>query len=66
MDKKLRDVRSGAKSEKLARKRPYKRPVLSKLGLLKDLTMTTSGGVTPDGGKGKHTGRGGRNGVGGR
>lgn len=64
-------VRSGgsssAKPEKSTRKRPYKRPVLTKLGSLKDLTMSTSGGTSLDGGPAsKHTGRGGRNGVDGR
>ncbi len=52
---------------KSAARKPYRRPVLTKLGSLKDLTMTTSGGVTSDGGKkGARTGRGGRKGLDGR
>jgi hypothetical protein len=53
----------GADAGKSAAKRPYKRPVLTKLGSLKDLTMNTSGGVTRDGPPSRHTGRGGRKGV---
>ena len=40
-------------------KRPYQRPVLSKLGTLGDMTMTKSGGGAPDGRPGRDTKRGG-------
>jgi hypothetical protein len=40
-------------------KKPYRRPVLTKLGTLRDMTMTLSGGGTPDGMPGRGTKRGG-------
>jgi hypothetical protein len=40
-------------------KKPYLRPVLTKLGTLRDMTMTLSGGGTPDGMPGRGTKRGG-------
>ena len=50
-------------------KKPYRRPVLSNLGTLRDLTMATSGGSHDDGrttmrGTPLKTGRGGLNGRG--
>jgi len=51
-------------SEPSPGKRPYERPVLTKLGALRDLTMTinTSRG-SRDGQRKRNTGRGGINGV---
>lgn len=40
-------------------KRPYQRPVLTRLGTLRDMTMTMSGGGAPDGRPGRGTKRGG-------
>jgi len=50
-------------------KKPYSRPVLVKLGTLRDLTMGSTGGTANDGqtrmrGAPLKTGRGGRNGRG--
>jgi hypothetical protein len=42
-----------------AAKRPYQRPVLARLGSLRDMTMTHSGGGAPDGRPGRGTKRGG-------
>jgi hypothetical protein len=66
MNKQVRKGRVTPSPTKPGAKRPYQRPVLTKLGSLKDMTMSTSGGVTSDGPGPKHTGRGGRNGVDGR
>ena len=46
-------------SEQPSGKRPYLRPVLTKLGTLRDMTMTLSGGGAPDGMPGRGTKRGG-------
>jgi hypothetical protein len=46
-------------SEQASGKRPYLRPVLTKLGTLRDMTMTLSGGGTPDGRPARGTKRGG-------
>ena len=40
-------------------KRPYVRPVLIKLGTLRDITMTVQGGGAPDGRPNRGTKRGG-------
>jgi hypothetical protein len=40
-------------------KRPYHRPVLTRLGTLRDMTMTLQGGGTPDGRPARGTKRGG-------
>jgi hypothetical protein len=49
----------GAKKTVSRVKKPYQPPVLTTLGSLRDMTMTTSGGTNADGGKKQHTGRGG-------
>jgi hypothetical protein len=52
-------------SATLSRK-PYRQPLLSNLGTLRDMTMATSGGGRSDGARPpfNKTGRGGRNGRG--
>lgn len=40
-------------------KKPYEKPVLSKLGSLRDLTMTKNAAGKSDGQKNRFTGRGG-------
>jgi hypothetical protein len=42
-----------------AAKRPYLRPVLARLGTLRDMTMTLQGGGHPDGRPSRGTKRGG-------
>ena len=46
-------------SEQPSAKRPYERPVLTRLGTLRDMTMTLQGGGTPDGRPNRGTKRGG-------
>lgn len=41
-------------------KRPYEKPVLTRLGALRDLTMTKSSGKVKDGKSNRFTGRGAR------
>jgi hypothetical protein len=52
-------VEQGAKKKVAKVKKPYRPPVLTNLGSLRDMTMTTTGGTNVDGGKKQHTGRGG-------
>ncbi len=49
----------GAKKTVATAKKPYQPPVLTTLGSLRDMTMTTCGGTNSDSGKKQHTGRGG-------
>lgn len=41
-------------------KKPYEKPVLTRLGALRDLTMTKFSGKVKDGKNSRFTGRGGR------
>lgn len=61
----MRDKTINQKSETKAAedlgRMPYRRPVLVKLGTIRDLTLKTTGGTAADGGKSwQKTGRGGR------
>jgi hypothetical protein len=56
LDKNMQDQGEDAQS---GAKKPYRRPVLTKLGTLRDMTMTLSGGGTPDGMPSRGTKRGG-------
>jgi len=57
-----------SRTNRAAAKKRYRRPVLSTLGTLRDLTMATNGSGSTDGSNHMHTplrtGRGGRNGRG--
>jgi len=62
-------IDKSAKVNQSPAKKPYSRPMLIKLGTLRDLTMATTGGQSNDGetrmrGTPLKTGRGGRNGHG--
>jgi hypothetical protein len=64
IDKSMQSRDDGAEPVSASAKKPYDPPVLTKLGALRDVTMTIFGARgNRDGRKNRYTGRGGVNGL---
>ena len=60
MDKSMNKTEEASSSTQPLAKKPYGKPVLTKLGALRDLTMTKNSKGNKDGKSNRFTGRGGR------
>ncbi len=60
MDKSMNKTEEASGAARPLAKKPYEKPVLTKLGALRDLTMTKASKGNKDGKTSRFTGRGGR------
>jgi len=62
-DKSLPTGEEALEAAPVSGKKPYERPVLTRLGALRDVTLANSSKGKPDGRQNRVTGRGGLNGL---